>query len=185
RVPGRPHFIPADTFKVHEASSANRYVGIGIQIRKDDKEELTHIVLPFPGGAARKAGSKPGDLIVEVDGENMKGRTIQEVVKKLRGEEGTRVTVVVRQPGATETRTLKMIRAVVPFTSVAGYRRTGEESWDFRVDPELPVAYLRVFAISISTLHELRKLEKQLLTDGTPAVVLDLRANPGGDLRAA
>jgi carboxyl-terminal processing protease len=184
-VPGRPHFIPADTFKVQQASSANRYVGIGIQIRKDDKEDLTQIVLPFPGGAARKAGSKPGDLIVEVDGESMKGRTVMEVVKKLRGEEGTPVTVVVRQPGATETRTLKMVRAVVPFTSVAGFRRTGEESWDFRVDPELPIAYLRVSSISISTLHELRKLERQLLADGTRAVVLDLRGNPGGDLEYA
>jgi carboxyl-terminal processing protease len=181
-VPGRPHYIPADQLKVQQASSANRYVGIGIQISKNDKEELTQIVLPFPGGAARKAGSKPGDLIVEVDGENMKGRTVMEVVKKLRGEEGTTVTVVVRQPGATEARTLKMVRAVVPFTSVAGFRRTGEESWDFRVDPDQPIAYLRVSAISISTLHELRKLERQLLADGTRAVVLDLRGNPGGGL---
>src|SRR5262249_49830654 len=184
-VAGRPHFIPADFFKVQQASSANRYVGIGVQIRKDPNEDFTQIILPFPGGAARNAGSKPGDLIVEVDGDNMKGRTVQEVVRKLRGDEGTPVTVVVRQPGATETRTLKMVRAVVPFTSVAGFRRTGEESFDFRVEPDLPIAYLRVSAISISTLHELRKLEQRLLADGTRAVVLDLRGNPGGDLEYA
>jgi carboxyl-terminal processing protease len=181
-VSGRPHIVPADMFKINEAASANRYVGTGIQIRKDPKEDFIQIVLPFPGGPARKAGAKPGDLIVEVDGESMRGLSVGEVVKKLRGDEGTAVTMVVRQPEATETRTLKMVRSVIPFTSVAGFRRTGEESWDFRVDAELPIAYLRVSSISISTAHELRKLERQLLADGTRAVILDLRGNPGGNL---
>ena len=62
---GRFYLSPRDV-KAHEMIAGNRYVGTGIQIRKNDKEKLTQIVIPFPGGPARKAGARPGDLIVEV-----------------------------------------------------------------------------------------------------------------------
>src|SRR5262249_13842514 len=155
--------------------SGNRYIGTGVQLRFDDKRKLVKIVVPFRRGPARKAGARPGDLIIKVNDVATKGMSLEKVVTLLRGDEGTKVTVEVRQPGAKQTRTLQMTRSVVPFDSVYGYRRASEEDWKFRPDATAPIAYLWVKAINSSTLHDLRKLERRLKAEGARALVLDLR----------
>ena len=77
------------------------------------------------------------------------------------------MTLVVRQPGSTETRTLKMVRGVIPIDSVYGYRRTSEDSWDYRIDRDAGIAYVLVQSIKSSTLHEPRQVERRLQADGT------------------
>src|SRR5262249_51698315 len=151
--------------------------GTGIQIRWNEQEKLTQIAVPFPGGPARKAGARPNDLIVAVDGKDVKGVPLGKIVKRLQGEDGTPVSMTVRQPGQKEARTLDMIRGVIPFSSCAGYRRLGEESWSFKVDPDAPVGYLRVMDMNASTLLELRKLEPVIRDQGVQALVLDLRGS--------
>jgi carboxyl-terminal processing protease len=101
------------------------------------------------------------------------------VVDWVRGEEGRDVTLVVQKPGATERRTLRMTRAVIPFDTLLGYRRASEETWTYRVDPAVPVAYVRVGSLRASTLHELRKLESRAQAEGCQALVLDFRASCG------
>ena len=178
-------YLPPQEMKRQEMIAGNRYVGTGIQIRKNDKEKLTQIVVPFPGGPARKAGARPGDLIVEVDGKSMAGVSLPKVVEHLQGEENTKVSMTVRQPGESKTRLLPMVRSVIPFSSVHGYRRTGEESWSFSVDPSSAISYLSLDEIKISTLLELRKIEPLLRSEGMKALVLDLRFTAGNDLRHA
>src|SRR5262245_5044478 len=178
-VPGRPVHLEPGSLKAIEQLADNRYVGTGIQVRMHQEEQLVQIVLPFPGAPARKAGARSGDLIVSVDGAEMKGKTLQQVVEKLRGAEGTRVVVAVRQPGEKETRTLDMIRSVVPFESAVGCRRLGEESWEFQPDSREPIAYVRFLNLTSSTPSELAKLEKLLKEAGTRGLVLDLRTAQG------
>src|SRR5262245_15344126 len=137
-VPGTPQVIPQDQLKVSEQLRHNRYVGIGVQLKWNGREDLAEIVNPFPGGPARKAGARPGDLIVEVDGAGMAKVPLGKVVEVLRGEEGSPVSIVVRQPSSTEKRTLQMTRGVVPFELLLGYQRVGEEGWNYRVNPKLP-----------------------------------------------
>jgi carboxyl-terminal processing protease len=167
--------VRAADLRIQEQLTQNRYVGTGIQIRRHAESDYVMIVLPYAGGPARRAGARSRDLIVEVDGVNMKGKTTAEMVTALRGNEGTDVTMVVRQPDADETRTLKMTRAVVPFDTALGYRRTGEQSWQYRPDPAQPIAYVRLESVKVSTLHDLRRVERQLQADGAKALVLDLR----------
>jgi C-terminal processing protease CtpA/Prc len=93
--------------------------------------------------------------------------------------------MTVRQPGESKTRLLPMVRSVIPFTTVHGYRRTGEESWSFRVDPKSAIGYLSLDDINSSTLLELRKIEPLLREEGVQALVLDLRFTRGNDLRHA
>jgi carboxyl-terminal processing protease len=178
-IPGRPYVQPQAQLKIAEQLRGNRYVGIGIQLAVNKQEQLPQITIPFRRGAARTAGAKPGDLLLEVDGKSTKGVDLEKVVGWLRGEEGTAVTVVVRQPGSTEARTLKPVRAVIPFDSVHGYRRISEDGWDYRIDREAGIAYVWVMAIKSSTLHELRQVEKRLRADGVRAVVLDFRFSAG------
>jgi C-terminal peptidase prc len=178
------YLTPQDV-KRQEVLVGNRYVGTGIQIRRNDKEKLAQIMIPFPGGPARKAGARPGDLIVEVDGKNMEGLPLLKVVQSLQGEEGTKVSMAVRQPGETKTRLLPMVRSIIPFSSVHGYRRTGEESWSFRCEPQATVGYLALDEIKSSTLLELRKIEPLVRAEGVRALVLDLRFTRGQDIRHA
>ncbi len=185
RVPGKPGLVSAANARVMEQLAANRYVGTGIQIGVNQQAKLTQIINPFARGPARKAGAKPGDIIVEVDGVSMEGQTIAQVVDRIRGEEGTTVTMTVRQPDTKETRVLKMTRAAVPFDTVVGYQRLAEESWQYKVKADEPFAYLRLENVLPSTPSELRKLEKTLLADGVKGVVLDLRFSGGSDVQPA
>ena len=179
KVPGKPPLLPPEYLRISEQLSGNRYVGIGIQITMHKGENYAQIVVPFRRGTARKAGAKPGDLIVEVDGKNTHKVELKKVVDWLRGEEGTTVTVAVRQPGAKKTRTLRMKREITPFDTVLGYRRQGQDDWIYRVEVSAPVAYVRVESIRASTLHELRQVERRLQTDGIRALVLDFRGSQG------
>jgi carboxyl-terminal processing protease len=168
-----------------EGAAANRYVGTGIQLRKSAKDALPEITVAFPNGPARKAGGKNGDLILEVDGVSMEGLTLSEVVDRIRGEEGTKVSFTVRQPDEKGTRRLNMTRGPVPFTTVFGYKRISEDRWQYRVNPDQPIAYLRLETILPSTPAELRKLEATLLDEGVKGIVLDLRSAGGGDVQPA
>jgi carboxyl-terminal processing protease len=185
RVPGEPDLLPPKELKVIEQIRDNRYVGIGIQLSMNPKENRGQIVDPFRGGPARKAGARPGDLILEVDGKNTEEMKLTALVDLIRGEEGTPVTLVVRQPGATETRTLKMTRGVVPFQTVLGLKRGADDAWVYRVHPEAPVAYLQITSITSSNLHELRQAEQQLQAAGFRALVLDLRQTSGDAIQHA
>jgi C-terminal peptidase prc len=181
-VTGHGHFFDEQSAKAAKTIEANNYVGVGIQIRtSNDKDHLAEIMMAFAGGPYRRAGGRAGDLIVEVDGAPMTGRSLADVVKALRGEEGTPVTTLVRQPGA-ETRLLKMVREVIPFQSVIGFKRVSEESFDFRPDSSQPIAYVRLEMLTSSTYHELRRLERQLKTEGCAALILDLRGTPPGSI---
>jgi C-terminal peptidase prc len=180
----RAYLSPLD-LKRHEMIAGNRYVGTGIQIRRNDKEKLAQIMVPFPGGPARKAGARPGDLIVEVDGKSMKGLPLSTVVERLQGEAGTKVSMTVRQPDESKMRLLPMIRSVIPFSSVQGYRRTGEESWSHFVGEKTGIGYLSLDNIGISTPLDLRKIEPILREGGARALVLDLRFTHGDDVRHA
>ncbi|MFL5244751.1 MAG: S41 family peptidase [Gemmataceae bacterium] len=184
-MPDRPDYIPFKTLKAIEMAQANRYVGTGIQVSFNPQEKLTQIMIPFPGGPARKAGAKPNDFILEVDGVSMAGWTLPRVIDKLRGEDGTDVTMTVRQPGSKDNRLLKMTRCEVPFETAVGYRRTGELSWSHRVDWNLPIAYIRLSSVASSTPHELRKIERRLHNDRIEGIVLDLRFNSNGPMHEA
>jgi carboxyl-terminal processing protease len=185
-VPGRPNLIPAAQLEHFAVVSANRYVGIGIQIKLDAKRQLAQILVPLRRGPARRAGARPNDLIVRIDGRSAHGLSILKVVERIRGKEGTGVTLDVRQPGSKRVRTLKMIRSVVPFENVLGYRRLSEEEWNYRVAKDAPIAYVWVESVSASTLHELRQVERKLKAQGIRALVLDLRFCSGsGSLQQA
>jgi C-terminal peptidase prc len=186
-VPGTARLAPpvdSKEARVQEQISANRYVGIGIQLA-NNKGNRPQIRAAMPGGAARQAGIRSGDIIEEIDGKDTHNWPLRQVVDSLRGEEGTTVSVKVRGPDSKNSRNYTLKRAKVPFQHVFGYRRVSADGWSYHVEPDLPIAYLRVESPVSSTLHELRQAERKLRADGFQAVVIDLRANGGGLLSHA
>jgi carboxyl-terminal processing protease len=184
-VPGPTAFISQDQVKAIEQVTHNRYVGTGIQVRMHPGEKLVQILSVFPRSPARRAGLRANDLFEEVDGKSCKDQPLIKVIEMLRGEVGSPVTVVVRQPGTSEKRTIRIVRDVVPFDRLLGYRRLGEDSWQYRVDPDLPIAYVRAISLTSSAVHELRQIERRLRSDECRALVLDLRTCSEGDAHHA
>jgi carboxyl-terminal processing protease len=177
-VPGEPNLLSPGEVRINSQISANRYVGIGIQIGMDEKAKRGFVVDPFRRGTAHRAGVKPRDLILRVDGKDTRGVPLMKVVDWLRGEEGTTVEIEVRQPDEGKGRTYKITRGPVPFDTVFGHR-FAKEGWRYRI-PGLTVGYVAIGSITSSTLHELRQAERRLRAEGCRAVVLDLRFSGGG-----
>jgi carboxyl-terminal processing protease len=188
-IPGKPHLtVPPSQkeIKVQEQISGNRYVGIGIQLKKqDDEKNPPEVITVMRGGAARAAGIKAGDCIESVNGKATQGVPLAQVVDWLRGEEGTTVTLTVRRAQETKPRSYTMTRAKVTFEHVVGLRRISEDSCDYHADAKSPIAYVRITSLASSTLHELRQTERKLQGAGFRAVVLDLRFGSQGSFAHA
>ena len=157
-VPGHATLMAAKELKVQEQIQGNRYVGIHIQLRYDDKDKRSVIQALVPGGPADRAGAKQEDRIEQVDGVDTQGMKIAQVVDRIRGPEGTEVVLVVRQPKAKEARTLKMVRGTLFLPTVTGLRKRSSGDWDFDAGGPDKIGYLRIQDITASTPHELRKL---------------------------
>jgi carboxyl-terminal processing protease len=184
-VPGDAHLITAVHRKAMEEFAGNRYVGTGVQIGYSPEENLAHLVSLFRNGPAHQAGARPGDLILEIDGNDARDVGLQRVVDWLRGDEGTDVTVVVRQPDSDEKRTLTITRGVSPIETVLGYERVDDKRWSFRPVSDAKVGYVAITSFNSSTLHELKAMEAQLRSGSVDAVVLDLRFAQGGSAHNA
>jgi C-terminal peptidase prc len=179
RVGGELRVLPKMEMKIQEEISGNRYIGTGIQIKMNQEEDRVQIMTAMRRGPARRAGVKTNDILLQVNGKDTKGVSVRTVVEWVRGEEGTPVTFVVKQPGANETRTCKMTRGIVPFESVVGCRRATGDDWYYRPDPQSPIAYVHVNSLRTSTLQELRQVEPKLRAQGLRALVLDFRSSSG------
>jgi carboxyl-terminal processing protease len=169
-------------FQRHAAGS---YDGVGIELGVAPGGELI-IISPIEGGPAFSAGVLPGDQILEIDGEPAENLTPYEASKQILGNAGTTVTLKVRHTengGGVESFTLT--RATITLHSVNGWSRNTEGAWNYWIDPNRRLAYVRVSHFIPETVGSLDKVVEESLTDGMQGFILDLRGNPGGLLESA
>ena len=119
--------------------------------------------------------SSQNDLIEQIEGVDTKGMALRDAVDRLRGDEGTNVTIKVRQAGAVASRTYTIMRGQHPRPTITGWHKQATGDWDFRMSDSEPIAYVRVSEMTGSTPHELRKVAHRLEGEGIKAIVLDLR----------
>ena len=173
-VPGGAMITSAKEHEVQEQFQGNRYVGIHIQVRYDEKEKRTIIDGIIPGGPADRARMMREDRIEQVDGVDTKDMKLREVVDRLRGADGTDVSVTVRQPKG-EARALKATRGPLFIATITGVHTKTSGEWDYRLDGADGIGYLRIREISASTPHELRKVAQELEGANLQALIIDLR----------
>jgi carboxyl-terminal processing protease len=161
------------------------FTGIGVSVEIDERSGQLKILAPLPGSPAYAAGILPGDLIVEVDGKPTEGMTRDKAVEALQGRPGTSVTLKVRHPMSTEPETLTISRAIIEMPSVMGDSRKPDDSWNYMIDPERKIGYVRITNFVQNTARELEEALGQLQTEGVKGLVIDLRDDPGGLLSAA
>jgi len=184
-----PHssFINADEFRQFQKQSKGRFGGVGIQIEGDPTTGLVTVKSPMVGTPAYEAGAMAGDIILKVDGKAIENMPMKKVIELIQGEPGTKVTLTVLHEGSKKTSDLEMTRAEISVDSVIGDVRMKDnlKEWDFWIDPQSKIAYVRVQAFTETTTAELTKVVAGLQKAGMAGLVVDLRNNPGGLLRSA
>lgn len=180
-----PHstYIPPDDLASFQTSVTNQFGGIGVQVAPDSN--ALSIVTPIVGSPAYRAKIQPGDRIVEIEGTATAGMSIEDARKLLKGEPGTQVKIVVSPKVGDERREVSITREIVNLESVLGDRRKKDDHWEFMLDEEKKLGYVRITTFSAETPRELRTAMDDLVSRGLKGLVLDLRFNPGGLLTSA
>lgn len=184
-----PHsgFINSEEFKQFQHQNKGKFGGVGIRIRVEERSGLFLVESPMPGTPAYEAGVMAGDLILKVDGKATENQPTKKVVEMIQGDPGTEVTLTILHEGQKKPVDIKLTRAEIKVESVLGdQREVGDpQKWDFWIDPATRIAYIRVAAFTETTVAELTQTVENLQRGGMRGLVLDLRFNPGGLLRAA
>ena len=140
--------------------------GIGAEV--GIRDGVITILAPMPDTPAEAAGVKPGDVILEVDGENIKGMTLLEVIRLIRGDKGTKVTILVRHLSSAEPVAIEIERDIIRLESVNLLMQVGR------------IGHLRLSGFTGSTNDELKEALDRFERSKGLGIVLDLRNNPGG-----
>lgn len=167
-----------------------KFIGVGIMISEDEVGDIK-VVYPLEGKPAYHAGVQPDDRIVEVNGQSTAGWTVQDAVHFITGPRHTSVTLGVERKGTDEVLEIPVTRDVIKMHSVKGWRKVardeeGDPVWDWFIDPESRIGYIKLTQFSEDTYFDLRSAIVEMHEAGKPrGLVLDLRFNPGGLLTSA
>lgn len=175
---------PADVAEFNKTTQGE-FSGVGIQIQNDGQGNLK-VVTPLEDTPAYHSGIRPDDIITAIDGKSAKNISTSQAVRSITGKSGSLVTLTIKSPdGHVKDHTLK--RETIHVSSVKGWmRRPGARAgWDFMIDPENKIAYMRMTNFTADTPKELDQAVERIKEKGGKAIILDLRYNPGGLLRSA
>jgi carboxyl-terminal processing protease len=176
-------YIDREEISQFRTTVDSQFGGIGIRISMDRRQ--LKVLSPLVGTPAYRAGVLAGDRIVKINEESTKGFTIDDAVKRLKGEPDTKVTLTVIHPGKSEEVEIPIVREVVQIETVLGDHRRSDDSWDFVLDQQNQIGYIRLTAFSRNTARDLRRGLASLKKAGIRGLILDLRFNPGGLLTSA
>ena len=169
-----PHsaFFDSRTFADLREEQEGKYQGLGMHIAP--RNGKTMVLSPFPGSPASRAGLRPGDMIIKVDGKSTDGLSTTQVAERLRGPKGTVVLVTIVREGFPEPLEFSITRAEISRKSVR---------LAYMIRPK--VGFLKLRNFTETTAKDLRRALKQLNEDSLEGLILDLRDNAGGLLHQA
>jgi carboxyl-terminal processing protease len=172
-----PHssYLDAESYKELRVGTSGEFGGLGIEVGMEDG--FVKVIAPIDDTPASRAGMQAGDLIIRLDDTPVKGMTLSDAVKVMRGKPGTAIVLTVVRDGVDKPFKVTIVRDIIRVKSVK-YRMLDD---DF--------GYLRITHFQAKTednlLDAIDDLRKQAEDGGLKGVVLDLRNNPGGVLSAA
>ena len=164
-------YMEPQLYESETSSLQGAYEGIGAYVDTDG-EYLT-IVSPIEGSPADKAGLKPGDKVIAIDGKDMTGVAPEQARLKVLGPDGTTVTLTVAREGETEPLNFVITRAKITIHSAEGKLLKND------------IAYVDINTFGERTTQELRDTLDSLLQQKPKGIIIDLRNNPGGYLTTA
>ena len=147
-----------------------KFEGIGAHLSQNLAGKIL-IVAPIEGSPAEHAGLKPGDVILEADGETLEGLSLLDSVALIRGPTGTTLTLLIKRIGVIDPFEVQVTRGVIPLTSVY-----------LRSEPEDRYAHIRISQFYPNTVDALQETISKVVKNGAKGLILDIRDNPGGTL---
>jgi carboxyl-terminal processing protease len=169
-----PHssFMDPRTYAAMRERQEGRYYGLGLTIVVIDGDVT--VVRVFEGSPAYGKGIRRGDVIARIEGEDAKGWTSDQAVRRLKGPRGTFVEIGIRRKGLDDLLPLQVMRDEITIPAVTAY---------FMIDAE--AGYVRIDDFAEHTEEELSSALEEMQSKGMKRLVLDLRNNPGGQLDQA
>ncbi len=169
---GHSRFLSPEMVRAHLNEVRGELEGVGVQVQL--REGQVVIVAPIDDSPAQRAGLRPGDLILAVDGQEVAGLALEEVIARVTGPAGTPVTLTILKHETGETEDVTLTRERIALDNVTWQQLPGTE-----------VAQVRIAAFSGGVSRELAAVLAEIEARGLDGVVLDLRSNPGGLLGEA
>jgi carboxyl-terminal processing protease len=170
-----PHssYLNEKTFRDMQVQTRGEFGGLGIEVTMEDG--LVKVMSPIDDTPAHKAGITTGDLITHIDGQQVRGLTLQQAVEKMRGLVDTKIKLTIRR-GSKEPFSVTITRAKIKITPIKA-----------RIEDK-DVGYIRITSFNEQTTSGLRRAYRRIskkAKGGLKGLVLDLRNNPGGLLKEA
>jgi carboxyl-terminal processing protease len=194
-------YIDPETLDKVRIQLEQEFIGVGIRIEPDYQRELVRISTPILGSPAYKAGIKSGDHLVSItnyvdkEGKELpepkvhdaKGMTTSTVVDTILGKRGTKVRLTIERQEKDGPKKIDfdLVRNIVSVETVLGVKRNEDDTWDYYLDKQNKIVYIRLTQFAVNTERDLRRVISKHLKDGINGMILDLRFNPGGYLKAA
>ncbi|GAB6065757.1 S41 family peptidase [Aquifex pyrophilus] len=163
-------FFPPEQYKEFMQETEGEFGGIGIEITMEKGRPI--VVAPIEGTPAWKAGLRPGDVIIAIDGQDTFNMSLMEVVKKIRGKPGTKVKLTILRKGVDKPIEVVITRARIKVPSVKFTNYKG-------------IGYIKISQFTSGTARSLERAMEDLEEQGVYGFIIDLRNNPGGLLTEA
>jgi carboxyl-terminal processing protease len=163
-------FDPEQAKKFNDDLSGS-FTGIGVEVGIR-KKQLT-VVAPLEGTPGQRAGLKPGDLILKIDGKDSLAFSTEEAVSLIRGPKGTEVVLTIFREGWQDTKDIKIIRDLIKVPSM---------KWEIKNND---IAYIKIYQFDQTLSDEFKKTAFEISNSSAKKIILDLRNNPGGYLAVA
>ena len=190
KLDDRSEFIEPSKFKNYERDFKKEFAGIGVELDTEPSSGEIIVVAPVYGGPAWRAGIRSGDRIISVENIKTSGRTLSEVVSQFRGVVGSKVDLCIKKQGVSQNglsavQDVTISRQNITIESVRGDRRLPGGKWNWWLEGEPNIVYLRISHFGNRTGLEIAQLIEKLVFNQVPkGLVIDLRGNSGGMLQA-
>ena len=163
-------YLDVEDYQLSLGDLEGKFEGIGAYVGVDEDEQIM-IIAPIAGSPAAEAGIEAGDIIMEVNDRSASEMSLAEVVLNIRGLKGTPVRLLILHQGETEPEEIEIVRDEIVVPSVY-FEMKGD------------IAYIHIAHFSERTGEELSPVMQDMNQEAATGIILDLRRNPGGLLRA-